>query len=106
MDPSIAETWTELLSTQQRDQLLWLKDHRCNVEASFAHADPLNDLPPGLVLEALVNKHGVVKLRGTDVPLMFDSLYRSARVLFEFVSEYDPTWTGARTPTDGDSTDG
>jgi hypothetical protein len=84
----ILTTWTHALSEEQLEQLRWLRAAKCTIEAQYAPPDPLHSLPEGLVLEALVDRHAVVKLRGTidEIPEMFDRLYESAKALFEFVN--------------------
>jgi hypothetical protein len=46
-------------------------------------------MPEGLVLEVLVDKHAVVKLRGTvdEIPDLFDRVVDGARTLFNVVNE-------------------
>ncbi|AFZ66700.1 hypothetical protein [Deinococcus peraridilitoris] len=103
MDRTEESHWVDLLSKAQQEQLRWLQDHRCLVEATHAPADPLHDLPPGFVLEVLVNKHGVVKIRSTDLAQAFDYVFAAAKNLFEFVEAYDSTWRGVESTTDSEA---
>lgn len=85
----INQTWTNALSEHQIEVLRWLRASKCTVEAVYAAPDPLHDMPEGLVLEVLVDKHAVVKLRGTvdEIPDLFDRVVDGARTLFDFVNE-------------------
>lgn len=103
MKPEDIERWADHLTPEQRQQLDWLITHRCNIEATWAPADPLHDLPPGVVLEVLVNKHAVVKIRGTELSGMFDYIYKAARNLFDFVEQENPGWQGVRPSAEDDA---
>lgn len=87
MRPDIATTWTDDLTPEQLDQLQWLRERKCIVEAQFAPPDPLHGMPAGVVLEVMVDKHAVVKIRGENVSEMFDMAFRGAQNLFNYVNE-------------------
>lgn len=81
MDSGIAGKWTEQLTEEQHQHLLWLQEHRCSVEAEYAPADPSSGQPEALLLRVIINQHALVKERGTDVPGLFDRVYLAARAL-------------------------
>ena len=99
-DTANADHWSQLLTDEQQEKLRWLQNHRCSVEVTRAAADPLHDLPSGFVLEVLVNKHAVVKIRSENLSMAFDYCFEAAKNLFDFVEAYDPMWRGMEQPVD------
>ncbi|AFZ66865.1 hypothetical protein [Deinococcus peraridilitoris] len=98
MESDAALHWAKQLSSEQHKQLDGLNARRCKVEVAWAPPDPLHDLPAGLVMEAMVDKHAVMKVRGTDVGAMFDYIYQGAVNLLNYVQEVSPEWHGALAP--------
>ena len=96
MKPEDAQNWKEALTPEQQDRLRWLQDHRCMIEVRFAPEDVMLDLPPELVMQAKVDRHAVVKIRGSDIGAMFDYVFKAASALYEYVEQFDPTSNGAR----------
>ncbi|AFZ66927.1 hypothetical protein [Deinococcus peraridilitoris] len=93
MDEDIAITWTNYLTEEQRERLRVLRAAKCTVEAQAAPADPLHDMPEGLIIEVLVDKHAVVKIRGTaeELPEIFEKAYQGAQALFMYVNRPETT---------------
>ncbi len=87
MPSDIAQIWTDALSEAQLRQLQWLRDRKCLVEAQLAPADPLRDQPEEVMLEVVVDKHAIVKIRGGDIPEMFDKAFMAAQNLFNYVNQ-------------------
>ncbi|AFZ66928.1 hypothetical protein [Deinococcus peraridilitoris] len=84
MSKSLAKTWTEQLSDEQREQLHWLQENKCVVEATDVPPDLLAELPAGLLLTVAVDKHIVIKERGTDISELFRQLFEAARLFLKF----------------------
>jgi len=97
MADDIATTWTNALTEEQIKQLEWLRAAKCTVEASYIPPDPLHDQPEGVLLEILVDKHAVVKYRGTpgEIPRMFNQALNAARALFTYVNEAEQRYRSA-----------
>ncbi|AFZ69612.1 hypothetical protein Deipe_4263 (plasmid) [Deinococcus peraridilitoris DSM 19664] len=95
MTPDDLNRWVDFLTKEQKEKLRWLQNHRCMLEASWAPKDTLQDLSEGVVLEVKIDRHGVVKARGTDISEMFDYVFNSAKSLFEYVEKHDPEWKGS-----------
>lgn len=95
MESDAALHWAQQLSSEQHQQLDTLNARRCKVEVAWAAPDLLHDLPAALVMECVVDKHAVVKVRGTDVGAMFDYIYQGAMNLMNYVQEVSPQWHGA-----------
>ena len=105
MAPDDLHRWAELLSDEQQQHLKWLHNHRCLVEVTRAPADPLQDLPEGYVIEVKVDRHALIRTRGTDIPGMFDYIFNAAKNLFDYVEQYDSAWKGSESLSDEPSQD-
>ena len=83
------EGWEGNLTEDQRLKLEWMRTHKVNVYAVKAPEDPLHDLPAEVVLEAIMDRHGVFKLRGhyADVGVMLEKAYESAKAVFDYIRD-------------------
>lgn len=81
--------WEELLGDEASEQVAWMRSHKALVYVVKAPEDPLHHLPPELVLEVLLDRHGVFKLRGPEEELdvMVGHAYVVLQSLFDFIRD-------------------
>ncbi|PYE50972.1 hypothetical protein [Deinococcus yavapaiensis] len=79
--------WEDKLDEPHREMLEWMRTHKANVYLMAAPEDTLHDLPREVVLEVLLDKHGVFKLRGHERELgtMIEHAYATVQNVFDFI---------------------
>lgn len=83
----MVEGWEERLTKDQREQVEWMRVHKATVYVVEAPEDPLHDLPAEIVLEVIINKHSMFKIRGNwdDFGEMLDHGYMTVKNVFDYV---------------------
>lgn len=81
--------WEDALSEEARVQVAWMRTHKATVYLVAAPEDPLHDLPAEVVLEVLLDRHGMFKLRGPEkeIDVMVGHAYATVRNVFDFIRD-------------------
>lgn len=81
--------WEAELDEAHREMVEWMRAHKANVYLVRAPEDPLHDLPREVVLEVLLDRHGVFKLRGSEEELgtMVEHAYATVKNVFDFIRD-------------------
>ena len=83
------EGWEAHLTDGQREQVEWMRTHKATVYAVVAPEDPLHDLPEEIVLEVIIDRHSMFKIRGSqqDLGTMVEHAYATVKDVFDYVRD-------------------